>query len=177
MNLNNKLLIAAILFFIILGCKKEIANNNIQKSLQEEKPEREVNYIKDIDTSSVGILVRKRNKTQEDKILLLKNTAFCLCHNKEEQFVLQNNPTTYNIIGDNTIQAYVQSSDIDPELLIRNKQLNKLVDKWHKKVYRTKPKEEKSDQKSFLINMKCLDFYNSIELNNYLDSIKVTDKL
>jgi hypothetical protein len=177
MNLNNKLLIAAILFFIILGCKKEIANNNIQKSLQEEKPEIEVNYIKDIDTSSVGILVRKRNKTQEDKILLLKNTAFCLCHNKEEQFVLQNNPTTYNIIGDNTIQAYVQSSDIDPELLIRNKQLNKLVDKWHKKVYRTKPKEEKSDQKSFLINMKCLDFYNSIELNNYLDSIKVTDKL
>ena len=177
MNLNNKLLIAAILFFIILGCKKEIANNIIQKSLQEDKPEIEVNYIKDIDTSSVGFLVRKRNKTQEDKILLLKNTAFCLCHNKEEQFVLQNNPTTFNIIGDNTIQAYVQSSDIDPELLIRNKQLNKLVDKWHKKVYRTKPKEEKSDQKSFLINMKCLDFYNSIELNNYLDSIKVTDNL
>lgn len=177
MNFSNKLLIAVIFFFIILACKKQNANTNIQKSVYEQKPDIDANYIKDIDTSSVGILVRKRNKTQEDKILLLKNTAFCLCHNKEEQFVLQNNPNTYNVIGDNTIEAYVQTSNIDTELLIRNKQLNKLVEKWHKKVYGTKPKEEKSDQKSFLINMKCLDFYNSIELKNYLDSIKVTGKL
>ena len=173
MNFSNKLLIIIIFFFIILGCKKENTTANIHKTIDEHKLEIDVNYIKDIDTSSVGILVRKKNKTQEDKLLILKNTAFCLCYSKEEQFVLQVNPDNYNVIGDNTIQAYVQNSDIETQLLIRNKELNKLVDNWHKKVYRTKPKEEKSDQKSFLIIMKCLDFYNSKELKDYIDSLRI----
>lgn len=173
MNFSNKLLIVAMFFFMILACKKENTTTNIQKSVPAQKPDIDANYIKDIDTSSVGILVRKKNKTQEDKLLILKNAAFCLCHSKEEQFVLQTNPDNYNLIGDNTMQAYVQNSDIETELLIRNKELNKLVDNWHKKVYKSKPKEEKSDQKSFLIMMKCLDFYNSAELKNYIDSLRI----
>lgn len=158
---------------IIFSCKKDNYFTIVPHSQYEQKPSVEVDHIKDIDTSSAGILIRKKNKTQEDKLLILKNTAFCLCHNKEEQFILQTNPDNYKVIKDNTIQAYVQTSNIETELLIRNEQLNKLVDKWHRKPYKTKPKEEKSDQKSFLIIMKCLDFYNSDELKNYIDSLRI----
>lgn len=173
MKFRFNLMLITVFSVIISSCKKDKEFTIVPHSQYEQKPSVEVNYIKDIDTSSAGILIRKKNKTQEDKLLILKNTAFCLCHNKEEQFILQTNPDNYKVIGDNTIQAYVQTSDIETELLIRNEQLNKLVDKWHRKTYKTKPKEEKSDQKSFLIIMKCLDFYNSDELKNYIDSLRI----
>lgn len=166
------MLILMISSFLIFSCKKE----NLKLDTKEETSHKTLKkdaFKKEIDTSKVGILVFKKNKTKEDQFLMLKNAAFCLCTNHENQEIINsNNSVNYKLIPDKSLVSYAEQSGLDIDLFYKNKRLDELVIDWSKKQYNTKPKEETSDSKSFIIQMKCFDFFNSKTLNNYIDSLK-----
>lgn len=163
------LIVSSVLF---IYCKKEkvkienkelIINKDLQKSLLK----------KEIDTSKIEILIFKKNKTKNDQFLMLKNAAYCLCINDESQEIMNSNrKENYKLISDKSFVSYAENSGLDIDLFYKNKRLDKLIKAWSKKQYNLKPKEESSESTSFIIQMKCLDFYHSKELNSYIDSLK-----
>lgn len=161
-----------LIVFQFTACKRN--TGVISKSISNTSHKK--NVIKKIDSSSIDVLVRKNNKNIEDELLILKNAAFCLCMNKEQNDVIENDTISYKLITDNSLNGYAEYSNLELELFIRNESLKKLVDKWGEKQYESKPKEEKKDSPSYLINMKCLDFYNSTVLKKYIDSVGISKK-
>ena len=95
------------------------------------------------------------------ELLMLKNQAFCNCYNEALKGA---EAKLFPADGSN----YIQISELatkysnDPEL-------DKLIKSWNKKDYFS----YSNDNKLYL--MRCLDFYNSKELENYIDSIRAIE--
>lgn len=148
-----------IYLLVLLGCDKNKVIQNINQSMERETISYSENF--DRDTTSIGVLVHKKNKTLEDDLLMLKNTAFCFCINEETKKIIKYSPNKYSPIPDNSISGYMEfSTYLDAELFVNNKKVDSLVKLWSNKKYATKPPENPED-KAYLIYMKCLDFYNS----------------
>lgn len=126
----------------------------------------------EIDTSKIGVLVLKKNKTFEDQLLMVKNAAFCSCIGKEEYKIQHENSNKYLPIPDQSFTGYMSNSNLGEEIFLKNLKLNKLIEKWSQKQYNVKGQEDENS-KTYMIYMKCLDFYNSKELNDYINSLKV----
>lgn len=120
-----------------------------------------------------GVLTMKKEKTLEDDLLILKNVAFCKCLGQEEFGIQKKEPNTYKLIPDASTGGYLQCSNyLDIEWIVANPTLDKLVKNWLNKSY-YKTFQEKETPKHYPIYMKCLDFYNSKALKEYLDSVRV----
>jgi hypothetical protein len=105
-------------------------------------------------TESVAV-----NDSIENELLLLKNQAFCDLFRMEtskEKIVFKESTT------------YIQFSNLDMNYF-NDSNLNKIIKKWESKDYKSYNPTNK------LILMKCLDFYNSNDLKNYIDSVRVVE--
>lgn len=87
----------------------------------------------------------------------LKNQAFC---------DLQWKLITSNSCVNDDASGYMHISNLDIKYF-NDANLKRIINKWAEKEYNAK------DERKNLNTMKCLDFYNSKDLKNYLDSIKV----
>lgn len=160
-------------FLILISCKENDVCSNQKKNISLENKKNKL--LVEVDTSIDGILVMKKNKTDEDKKLMLKNIAFCMCMSKEQEKIQKITNNQFYLIPDNSAVGYATFSEFDYEFVLRNYKLTKLVDDWSKKVYESKPSEDVNEH-TYLIYMKCLDFYNSAVLKKYIDSIKIKHK-
>lgn len=98
-----------------------------------------------------------QNDKLEGELIKIKNQAFCNCYNK----ATENEPVKYK-----DGSTYVQVIDLKEEYIFGNKNYRKLIDNWVKKHYKS------YDLDDNLYLMKCLDFYNSKELEKFVDSIR-----
>jgi len=99
----------------------------------------------------------------EIELQKLKNQAFCNCFNQ----ALKNTNATITVPDGSD---YIQIFDLDLAYLNSN-HLWKLIDDWNKKEYIAYNEENK------LFLMRCLDFYNSKDLELYIDSIRQVEIL
>lgn len=152
--------------------KNEIKDIDKKTSLVTSQNAKQKTNISEIekDTSKVGILVMKENKTIEDQLLMLKNAAFCSCIGIEENKIKEETNKKYVPIPDGSYTGYMNYSNLGEEIFLKNPKLDKLIEKWSQKQYDTEPTEDENS-KTYMLYMKCLDFYNSKELNDYIDSI------
>lgn len=98
------------------------------------------------------------NDSLELELIMLKNQAFCSCFNRSiKKTGTQMTPPD----GSN----YLQLSDLVIECTF-DPNLNKVIEKWVNKKYISYCKDDE------LYLMRCLDFYNSKELNIYIDSVR-----
>lgn len=98
----------------------------------------------------------KDNKL-EGELIKIKNQAFCDCYYeviKNESFKYKDGST------------YVQLIDLKEEYIFGNENYRKMINNWVKKEYKS------YDSNNNLYLMKCLDFYNSKELEKFVDSIR-----
>jgi len=98
-----------------------------------------------------------RNEKLEAELVKIKNQAFCDCYYE----VTKNELVKYK---DGT--TYVQVIDLKEEYIFGNENYRKLIDNWMKKDYKS------YEPSNNLYLMKCLDFYNSKELEKFVDSIR-----
>lgn len=98
------------------------------------------------------------NDSLELELIMLKNQAFCSCFNRSiKKAGTQMTPPD----GSN----YLQLSDLVIEYTF-DPNLNKVIEKWVNKKHISYCKDDE------LYLMRCLDFYNSKELNIYIDSVR-----
>ena len=158
-------------FYNSEGLKKYL--DSASKELKERYADNQQYIAPDTKTAPTPYykepLLQKKHKTVEDKLLLLKNIAFCNCMEYETEQISQQAPDQYHLAFDNSIVAY--SSALDSSLTKEIPALTMLVEKWHQKPYKAKPLEEDT-AKNYLIIMKCIDFYNSKTLEKHIDSLK-----
>ena len=151
------------LFFSLYTYKKE--NIHFSDSKENNLAKKQI-----LDT----VISTKKDSLLEQDLLYLKNVAYCLCVSNINIKILKTHPNKYKIFRDNSAIAYASMANVlDYELFLRNKSLNNMIENWNKKLYQAKPPEEESNNDIFLIQMQCLNFYNSDELNSYIDSIRV----
>lgn len=93
----------------------------------------------------------------EKELVKIKNQAFCDCYYE----VTKNEPVKYS-----DGSTYVQVIDLKNEYIFGNENYRKIIDNWVKKEYKS------YDPDNNLYLMKCLDFYNSKELEKFIDSIR-----
>jgi len=98
------------------------------------------------------------NDTLENELLKLKNQAFCDCYN---QALKNAGAKITHQDGSN----YIQISDLVLKYA-NDIHLRSIIDKWNKKKYTS----YSVDNKLYL--MRCLDFYNSNDLELYIDSVR-----
>ncbi len=94
----------------------------------------------------------------EKELLKLKNNAFCNLFYRSLR----------DVNGEITPpdgSSYVQIINLSLDYL-RNPYLDNILNKWSKKVYKSYDPEDK------LYLMRCLDFYNSKDLELYIDSVR-----
>jgi len=120
-------------------------------------------------------LLQKKIKNKEDKLLILKNIAFCNCMEYEYEQIVKENPDLYSLFIDRSREDYITYGGLDANLLKNNLSFDNLVKEWHKKEYNTYLAEENRG-KIYLTTMKCIDFYNSKKLELYIDSLRVKEK-
>lgn len=101
-----------LIVFQFTACKRN--TGVISKSISNTSHKK--NVIKKIDSSSIDVLVRKNNKNIEDELLIFKNAAFCLCMNKEQNDVIENDTISYKLITDNSLNGYAEYSNLELEL-------------------------------------------------------------
>lgn len=92
------------------------------------------------------------------ELIMLKNQAFCDCYNRSIK------KTGAQIVPHDG-SSYLQLSDLVVEYTF-DPILDKLIEKWVNKKYTSYCKDNE------LYLMRCLDFYNSKELNTYIDSVR-----
>ena len=157
-------------FYNSEGLKKYL--DSASKELKERYADNQQYIAPDTKTAPIPYykepLLQKKHKTVEDKLLVLKNIAFCNCMEYEAEQISQQAPDQYHLAFDNSIAAY--SSALDSSLTKEIPALTRLVEKWHQKPYEAKPLEGDT-AKNYLI-MKCIDFYNSKTLEKHIDSLK-----
>ena len=156
-----------LLFIGLLSCSDK--KNNVER-LQKTPPQESSIQPKNTDEQQ-EILTMKPYKTLEDDILILKNVALCNCLGQEYARIKKQNPHTYTWIPDGTLGGYVQCSNLDLEWIVANPTLDKLVSQWLDKPYYNMY-QRNAPQKAYPTYMKCLDFYNSEGLKEYLDSVR-----
>ena len=120
-------------------------------------------------------LLQKKIKNKKDKLLILKNIAFCNCMEYEYEQIVKENPDLYSLFIDRSREDYITYGGLDANLLKNNLSFDNLVKEWHKKEYNTYLAEE-NREKIYLTTMKCIDFYNSKKLELYIDSLRVKEK-
>ena len=120
-------------------------------------------------------LLQKKIKNKDDKLLILKNIAFCNCMEYEYEQIVKENPDLYSLFIDRSREDYITYGGLDANLLKNNLSFDNLVKEWHKKEYNTYLAEE-NREKIYLTTMKCIDFYNSKKLELYIDSLRVKEK-
>lgn len=98
----------------------------------------------------------------ESELVMLKNQAFCSCFYKSLKAV-------DGEISPPDGSSYVQISELAPEYLINDDRLNALIEKWVAKGYNS------YDYRNKLYMMRCLDFYNSEDLKQYIDSVRIIE--
>lgn len=98
------------------------------------------------------------NDSLELELIMLKNQAFCSCFNRT---IKKAGTKMAPSDGSN----YLQLSNLVVEYTF-DPILNKLIEKWVNKKYTSYCKDDE------LYLMRCLDFYNSKELNTYIDSVR-----
>jgi len=98
----------------------------------------------------------------DEQLLMLKNQAFCNCVNK----AMKEAGATLNP-RDGT--NYMQISELDEHYWF-DPNLERIINVWSKKEYISYDNENK------LYFMRCLDFYNSKDLANYIDSVRTVEK-
>ncbi len=98
-----------------------------------------------------------KNNKLETELLKVKNQAFCDCYYE----ATKNEPTQYK-----DGSTYVQIINLKEEYIFGNEHYRKMISDWLKKDYKS------YDPKNNLYLMKCLDFYNSKELEKFIDSIR-----
>ena len=108
-------------------------------------------------SKSVNSKIRS-NDTLEIELLKLKNQAFCDCYNE----ALKN--TGAKIMPQDG-SNYIQISDLVLKYA-NDIHLRYIIEKWNKKTYSS----YSVDNKLYL--MRCLDFYNSKDLELYIDSVR-----
>jgi len=100
----------------------------------------------------------KKQDSLEKELLQLKNQAFCNCFNQAMRKV-----------GAKLMPAdgssYIQISDLVLKYS-HDKHLKYIIEKWNKKDYSSYSEDNK------LYLMRCLDFYNSKDLELYIDSVR-----
>lgn len=105
-------------------------------------------------------LLNAQNKTSqnlENELIKIKNQAFCDCYYE----ATKNEPITYK-----DGSTYVQMIELKGEYIFGNENYRKMIDDWVKKEYKS------YDPNHNLYLMKCLDFYNSKELEKFIDSVR-----
>lgn len=98
------------------------------------------------------------NDSLESELTMLKNQAFCDCFYKSTKIA-----NTQVSPPDGT--SYIQLSTL-VERYANDPKLNQIINKWVEKEYLSYSENNK------LYLMRCLDFYNSVELKTYIDSIR-----
>ena len=98
-----------------------------------------------------------KNDKLEKELVKIKNQAFCDCYYE----VTKNELVKYK-----DGSTYVQVIDLKEEYIFGNENYRKMIDNWVKKDYKS------YDPNNNLYLMKCLDFYNSKELEKFVDSIR-----
>lgn len=120
-------------------------------------------------------LLQKKTKNKEDKLLILKNIAFCNCMEYEYEQIVKENPDLYSLFIDRSREDYITYGGLEANLTKNNLSFDRLVKEWHKKEYNAYPADD-NREKRYLTIMKCMDFYNSKKLELYIDSLKVKEK-
>ena len=120
-------------------------------------------------------LLQKKIKNKEDKLLILKNIAFCNCMEYEYEQIVKENPDLYSLFIDRSREDYITYGGLDANLIKNNLSFDRLVKEWHKKEYNAYPADD-NREKRYLTIMKCIDFYNSKKLELYIDSLRVKEK-
>lgn len=99
----------------------------------------------------------------EVELQKLKNQAFCDCFNQALK-----NANAEITVPDGS--HYIQISDLDINYF-NNKDLRRIIGIWTEKEYHAYNEEDK------LYLMQCLDFYNSRDLELYIDSVRQVEKV
>ena len=120
-------------------------------------------------------LLQKKIKNKDDKLLILKNIAFCNCMEYEYEQIVKENPDLYSLFIDRSREDYIAYGGLEANLTKNNLSFDRLVKEWHKKEYNAYPADD-NREKVYLTIMKCIDFYNSKKLELYIDSLKVKEK-
>ncbi len=97
------------------------------------------------------------NNKLEGELVKIKNQAFCDCYYE----ATKNESVKYK-----DGSSYVQIINLNEEYNFGNEKYRKMINNWVKKEY------DSYDPKNNLYLMKCLDFYNSKELEEFIDSIR-----
>lgn len=100
---------------------------------------------------------QNENTKLENELLKLKNQAFCDCYYKA---------TESEKIAYNDGSSYVQIINLKDEYIYGNQNYRNMINQWLQKEYKS------FDPKNNLYLMKCLDFYNSKELEKFIDSVR-----
>ena len=98
-----------------------------------------------------------KNNKLENELLKVKNQAFCDCYyeaTKKESIKYKDG------------SSYVQLINLKEEYIFGNQHYRKMISNWLKKDYKS------YDSNNNLYMMKCLDFYNSKNLQKFIDSIR-----
>ena len=119
-------------------------------------------------------LLQKKIKNKDDKLLILKNIAFCNCMEYEYEQIVKENPDLYSLFIDRSREDYITYGGLDANLTKNNLSFDNLVKEWHKKEYNTYLADD-NREKIYLTIMKCIDFYNSKKLELYIDSLRVKE--
>ncbi|MBK5722860.1 hypothetical protein JGH11_18475 [Dysgonomonas sp. Marseille-P4677] len=98
------------------------------------------------------------NDSLESELTMLKNQAFCDCFYKSTKIANDQ-------ISPPDGTSYIQLSTL-VEQYAKDPKLNQIIDKWVEKEYLS------YSENNQLYLMRCLDFYNSVELNTYIDSVR-----
>ncbi|MBF4506743.1 hypothetical protein IRZ83_08680 [Flavobacterium sp. JLP] len=99
-----------------------------------------------------------QNRALENELVKVKNQAFCDCYSKA-------------LSGKETIRykdgsSYVQTINLKGEYIFRNKKYEEMIENWDKNEYKS------YDPNQNLYLMKCLDFYNSTVLKQFIDCVR-----
>ena len=94
----------------------------------------------------------------EEQLLMLKNQAFCNCVNQ----AMKKSGAT---LAPQDASNYLQLFELDVKYFF-DPNLERIVNIWNQKEYISYDSEKE------LYFMRCLDFYNSKELANYIDSVR-----
>ena len=119
-------------------------------------------------------LLQKKIKNKDDKLLILKNIAFCNCMEYEYEQIVKENPDLYSLFIDRSREDYITYGGLDANLLKNDLSFDNLVKEWHKKEYNAYLADD-NREKIYLTIMKCIDFYNSKKLELYIESLRVKE--